>query len=160
MKQSAAIGDSLRKQVEKRAKALVLEVVAELRKSPARGGTPVDTGHARANWITSVGAAHAGEVEGSGAYTAGLSEVLAWRLSDQPLWVANGVPYIQNLNYGSSKQAPALFVEAAVDRALASVEKKFGSGGGISQSSFRDEMGGIGAVNLASAYNPLGGDDE
>ena len=85
---------------------------------------------------------------------------MAWRLSDQALWVANGVPYIQQLNYGSSKQAPALFVEACVDRALATIEKKFGAGGPVTQSSFRQDMGAVGAANLASAYNPLGSDDD
>lgn len=39
-----------------------------------------------------------------------------WRLTETGL--RNEVPYVGRLNAGSSRQAPAGFVEAAIDRAL------------------------------------------
>ena len=160
-KQSAALGDSLRKAVAGAAKALTLEIDAELRKNPSAGGTPVDTGHARANWVPSIGQPHSGEVQGDGAHAAGVGQVVGYTLDRGPLFVSNNVPYIQQLNYGHSKQAPALFVESAVDRALATIEARYvGKQILITQNEFRQEMGAIGAANLASAYNPLGGSDD
>jgi hypothetical protein len=53
-RQAAAIGRELRHGIEQAAKMLVLQIARELRLNPSRGGTPVDTGHARANWIPSV----------------------------------------------------------------------------------------------------------
>ncbi len=156
MKQAASIGDSLRKDVAKAAKALILEIDSELRKS-----TPVDTGHARANWVPSVGQPHTGEAQGDAAHASGVGQVIGYELSMGPLYVSNGVPYVQNLNYGSSRKAPAMFVEAAVDRALAKIERKFGAGAvGFSSSEYRSETGAAGAANMASAYNPLGGSDD
>jgi hypothetical protein len=73
----------------------------------------------------------------------------------------NNVPYIQQLNYGHSKQAPALFVEAAIDRALAAVEERMGAGAvGFTRGEFQGEVGAAGAENLAGAYSPFGGDDD
>lgn len=53
-----------------------------------RAATPVETGQARGGW----------------------------RLTETGL--RNEVPYVGRLNAGSSRQAPAGFVEAAIDRAL------------------------------------------
>ena len=39
-----------------------------------------------------------------------------WRLTETG--IRNDVPYVGRLNAGSSRQAPAGFVEAAIDRAL------------------------------------------
>lgn len=50
--------------------------------------TPVDTGKARDSW----GITHTGN-------------------PDRPVVISNEVPYIEHLNEGSSKQAPAHFVE-------------------------------------------------
>lgn len=154
--QSARIGDAMRKRVSTAAKALALAIVAELKKNPSQGGTPVQTGHARANWVPSVGAPFAGEVQGSS--DAGMADVLAYTLDQGPLWVANNVPYIRALNYGHSKQAPAMFVEAAIMRAMAKVEAKFGAAGMSAE--YEGALGGVAAGNLASAYSPFGGGDE
>jgi hypothetical protein len=51
-----------------------------------KAATPVDTGNARASWT--------------------VTEV------DRVFFVKNSAPYIQYLNMGTSKQAPAYFVEA------------------------------------------------
>lgn len=119
-KQSDKIGEQLKAQIATAAKALILQIDANLRRS-----TPVDTGHARANWVPSVGSAHSGEVTGDGAHAAGTAGVLGFRLGDGALFEANSVPYIQRLNDGHSTQAPALFVEAAVDQALAKIRQRY-----------------------------------
>lgn len=161
--QSARIGDMLRKHVERAMKMLALEIDRNLRRV-----TPVDTGHARRNWVPSVGQPHAGEVDNNQAHAQGVSEVLAYKLaSGEPIWVANATPYILSLNYGHSKQAPAAFVEFAIDQALLTVKSK---GTQLDVDSMRaanarnamqtlDRAGGYGAEgagNLASAYSPFG----
>lgn len=161
--QADALGVQLRRQVAKAAVALVLEIDAELRKSPDAGGTPVDTGHARANWVPSVGAPATGEVNGDGAHEAGIAALLGYQLEQGALWLANAAPYIEQLNLGHSHQAPPGFIEAAIERAQVIVQGRYDSlrieintrGAGT----FVDLAGGNAAGNLASAYSPFGGDD-
>lgn len=156
-KQSASIGDQLRKAVGTIVKATVLEIDANLRASPDQGGTPVDTGHVRANWVPNIGSPADVVADGDGAHAAGLAALIAYKLEQGPAYESNHVPYISSLNYGHSAQAPALFVEAAVDRALVTMQGRYGSAA-ISVDRFRDDVGGQGAENLASAYSPFGGD--
>lgn len=149
--QARAIGDRLRKHIETIFKALCLEIDRELRKA-----TPVDTGHARANWVPSVGSPHFGEVAttrvagtvGSSAHAAGVASVLSFKLGDGALWVSNAVPYIEVLNYGHSNQAPPLFIEAAIDRAIATIQQRYAINISLDRPT--------GAENLASAYSPFG----
>jgi hypothetical protein len=90
--------------------------------------TPVDVGWARANWVPNLGAPYTGSGEpptkpgpmDDAVQQAGLNDVLAFKLADGAIFVSNRVPYIRRLNDGSSDQAPAGFVEAAVDKVLAS----------------------------------------
>lgn len=156
--QARAIGERLRKQIESIFKALTLEIDKEMRRDPSQGGTPVDTGHARANWVPSVGTPHVGEVDsvrvantiGSSEHAAGVAQVLRFKLGDGALWVSNSVPYIEILNYGWSDQAPPLFIEAAVDRAVATISARY---------SVRIDVDRpTGAENLAAAYSPFGDD--
>jgi hypothetical protein len=161
--QAAAIGREIRAHIENAAKALVLQIARELRLNPGQGGTPVDTGHARANWIASVSAPSEAVTAGadSSAYQAGVAQIAAYVLEQGPLWLVNNVPYIRALNYGHSKQAPALFVEAAVDRALAAIERMFGSGAvGFTRGEFQSAVGADGAENMASFHSPFGGADD
>lgn len=112
--------------IERSVKALILEVNRELRK---RGtGTPVDTGHARAAWIPAVGAPTLVEPIGadSSLATAGAAQVMAFKLGQGVLYISNVVPYVKRLNQGHSKQAPALFIEACIARAVATVKAKTG----------------------------------
>lgn len=147
------IRERLRKQLETIFKALTLEIDKELRKA-----TPVDTGFARANWVPSVGAPHVGSAEvvrvartvGSAEHATGVAQVLSFKLEDGTTWVSNSAAYIQALNYGHSKQAPPLFVEAAVDRAVATIQARYNVRIDIDRPT--------GGENLASAYNPLGDD--
>lgn len=87
--------------------------------------TPVDTGHARRNWQVNYGAPNGNELPGvdkNGANTVqnGVSKVKAGRTRNAfiPLIVENNVPYIGRLNEGSSRQAPAMFVELSIRRAI------------------------------------------
>lgn len=113
------VGDRLRAAILVEARsALALELDAELRKR-----TPVDTGHARANWIPSVGVPADGE-GGSAAHAAGVAAVLAAG-PNEDMFVTNNVPYIDRLIAGSSTQAPAGWDLEAVDTAVASVQARY-----------------------------------
>jgi hypothetical protein len=133
---------------------LALEIDKELRRA-----TPVDTGHARRNWVPSVGTPNTSIAADDTASAAGVAAVLAYKLESGSLWVANVVPYIRSLNYGHSQQSPAGFVERAIDMAMAAVERK---GGDVTtmRKQFQDEVGGNAAGNVAGAYSPFGGSDD
>lgn len=140
--------------IERAAKALILEINRELRKSGT--GTPVDTGHARANWIPSVGAPNAVEDSTGAAAQAGAAIVASYKLNQGKLYLANVVPYIRFLNEGSSQKAPPLFVESCVLRAMDTVRAKMGVDFGMSE--YASSVGAAGAEGLASAYSPFGDD--
>lgn len=89
--------------------------------------TPVDTSTALSGWVVSIkypteyrpGAHYYGQ-QGS-TYTASVREtiatatkILALKHPGQTIWISNNEPYIDDLNAGSSKQAPAGFVDRAV----------------------------------------------
>jgi hypothetical protein len=146
--------------IERAAKALVLEIVRELKR---RGtGTPVKTGHARANWIASVGAPNTVEAPGTSEAVAqaGNAVVASYKLGQGRLYVSNVVPYIRRLNEGSSTQAAPLFVESCVIRAMAKVKEKMGVDFGLAaaEADFAakaQDVAAQGAENLADAYAPF-----
>jgi len=82
--------------------------------------TPVDTGRAKSNWIPSIGS----PVYTTRPATDSLSVILQAQAVFEPdglpefpvLYIANSLDYIASLNMGSSQQAPAGFVEMAVNR--------------------------------------------
>ena len=85
--------------------------------------TPVDTGRARSNWKVSIGAPDFTELEtlGNGIGADGLQVLQARHIlqgfrGNAVIYITNGLPYIERLNEGWSKQAPAGFVEASVLR--------------------------------------------
>lgn len=87
--------------------------------------TPVDTGHARRNWQANWGAPTGNELPGvdkagSNTVQSGLSKIRAGRARNPflPLVIENNVPYIGRLNAGSSRQAPPMFVELAINAAI------------------------------------------
>lgn len=98
--------------------------------------TPVDTGRARANWVVSVEVAFSGVREpyapgskgSSGADNAqaaidqGKAAVGAHQ-PGQTIFISNNLPYIIRLNQGWSAQAPAGFIEAAVDAGLRAAQE-------------------------------------
>lgn len=90
--------------------------------------TPVDTGKARSNWIMSINAPVSDVIEPyAPGVKLGISEtsnliaalnqaaaVLHGHHDSDPIYISNNVDYIGLLNQGSSKQAPALFVEVSI----------------------------------------------
>lgn len=159
------IAAKLRRGVESAAKALVLEINRELRLKPPLG-TPVMDGNARANWIPSVGAPAQGTpssvAEGNAAAAAGTAAVAAFKLGQGDLYITNRTPYIRRLNDGYSKQSPALFVEAAVERAKTKIKARTGvdfGGVGLAQGTSAGDAASSMAGNLASAYSPFGGSE-
>lgn len=95
--------------------------------------TPVDTGRARANWVVSINAPASGERPMPSSPAAGASEALeqgrevvgryGTNSSHSAIHITNNLPYIGRLNAGSSAQAPAGFVEEAVQAAVAAVRE-------------------------------------
>lgn len=75
--------------------------------------TPVDTGRARSNWHLDIGVPTVQLVEPGGDIAPSLSTYTI----DQTIFISNNLPYIQRLNEGHSSQAPAGFVEDAVNNA-------------------------------------------
>lgn len=110
-------------------KALVLEVHAKLVRPASSGGTPVDTGFARANWVPSISAPFTAivgspEAVSQGAAAQGLAQVATqYMLQNGPAFVSNNVNYITRLNDGSSKKAPAAFVQMAIADAVRAVDR-------------------------------------
>lgn len=114
MATAAQIGDAMRRHVEEACVEIAINVTAELVER-----TPVDTGFARASWIPTIGSP-ASAADGSGAaQAAGLAAIIAFNLTQGSLFSSNFARYIKRLNAGSSTQAPAGFVEAAIDRTIA-----------------------------------------
>lgn len=80
--------------------------------------TPVDTGRARSNWQVELGQAATGVVDaldksGQSALAQGKKVIDTYK-SGSSLNITNNLPYIERLNDGWSAQAPAGFVEKAV----------------------------------------------
>lgn len=116
------IADLVVKNADKafRATALIVDQTVVL-------STPVDTGRARSNWIVQsqfpsreVRNAYSPGKEGATGSTnaqRAIAQARAVINSDQSgvIWISNNLSYIDNLNQGSSAQAPAGFVEASVE---------------------------------------------
>lgn len=81
--------------------------------------TPVDTGRARGGWQTGVGSAPEGDnkrLDKSAAKSIAEVEQNTPAGAGQVTYLANNVPYIMNLEQGTSKQAPEGMVRKNVDR--------------------------------------------
>jgi hypothetical protein len=102
--------------------------------------TPVDLGTARSRWVVSVGAPIldppqiAGlsdeEVKALAAKTHARNQARAesvggkYRIEQGSVFIANATPWIVPLNEGSSSQAPAKFVERALETAVKTAERE------------------------------------
>lgn len=100
-------------------------------------GTPVDTGTARSNWLVSLDEAsndtidayvplEGGDMSESANAKEALvqgQEVIKRSKPEQDIHLTNNLPYIVPLNEGSSAQAPAAFVEEAVNAGVGAVKK-------------------------------------
>lgn len=109
-------------------KKLVLDIVANLQRSGSEGGTPVDTGWARANWIPQIGSPHEGTAGtrtqaeagslSSEAQSGVASVATTYKLQRGRVYITNNVPYILKLDAGSSNQAPKGFVLRSIRKAV------------------------------------------
>lgn len=115
-------GPRIINQAENIVKRLTLDVTSNLIVD-----TPVDTGWARANWVPSIGnsvnvPAGTRESVTVGDQQAGIATVaVTYTLSQGRVFITNNVPYIETLNEGSSRQAPAMFVQRAIQRGVRSL---------------------------------------
>lgn len=116
---------ALESTIERIVKQVTLEAVAILTED-----TPRDTGWARTNWIPRIGGpidGAAGDRESvatsASAQQSGVASVATYRLPMGKVYITNHVPYIQRLNEGSSRQAPAGFVERSLVAAVTSIER-------------------------------------
>lgn len=81
--------------------------------------TPVDTGRARANWVTSIGSPSDNVTEsvdpsGSSTITGSLGAIS--KATGNVLWITNNLPYIYRLEFeGWSRQAPAGMVRVTIN---------------------------------------------
>lgn len=102
---------------EVRSAALVADQVVVM-------ATPVDTGRARSNWVTSIGAPVFQNADPPGpggagpkAISQGQQVIAQWRVGAGPIFISNSVPYIEPLDRGHSKQAPEGMTAQAVEAA-------------------------------------------
>lgn len=153
MSQADEIGANLEALLSGAAKALTLEVAANL-----TAAAPVDTGHVRRNFIPSVGAPSETEDNGA-AQQQGQAEVISYRIGDGDLYVANNVPYLQFLLLGSSSQAPAGFDLIAIDQAVQTIQEQYDVSIDVTSSSDVAARGARAAEGLAAAFSPLGGEE-
>lgn len=122
-RQVRVVTRDLRQFTERTVKRLALNINRELIVR-----TPIDTGWARANWVPNIGTpvletagtreqAESGRID-LGPRESGLAAIATSYTLGPEIHQTNNVPYIQLLNAGSSKQAPAGFVQAAILRAV------------------------------------------
>lgn len=127
MSQADAIFAALEKEVARFITDATLEVTTNLIET-----TPVDTGFARSSWVPTIGrpidtsslvaTPDIGEV--AAQQNGGIAALLSYELKDGPVFVANAAPYIERLNDGSSTQQPAGFVEAAINKGVATAQTR------------------------------------
>lgn len=129
-KETTRVMNALEDFVEKVMKELGTGLHTNLRED-----TPRDTGYAENNWVANTGTAFKGtagtreEAEAGkldfAPRIAGLAKIMAYKISFKvgrgEIHLTNNVDYIIDLNTGTSKQAPALFVEMAIDRTIRQV---------------------------------------
>ena len=83
--------------------------------------TPVKTGRARGNWNPSLNVPDA-TIREPNQKKPIEPIAAAYKITDTIL-ISNNLPYIKRLNEGYSKQAPAGFVDAALERGKRAVKK-------------------------------------
>lgn len=91
--------------------------------------TPVDTGRARGNWQVELNAPAAGTTaslspSGREAIEQGKSTIAGYKggTKEAAVHITNNLPYIGRLNEGHSAQAPAGFVERAIEVGVQAVK--------------------------------------
>lgn len=124
--QTRIVIDELEDFVEDQIKKIIINGTAGLIEA-----TPIETGFARANWVPSIATgfdslagtradAEEGRLD-TGPQTSGIAAIATYRLERGPAYITNNVDYITRLNMGSSRQAPAMFVESVIAETIAQV---------------------------------------
>ncbi len=116
------LNETMKRAVNIIARQLLLNVRERLTET-----NPVDTGFSRSNWIPSVGAPAAGVVGSKEAVdysgiVSGTLTILSYDLFKGPAFITNNVDYIVLLNQGYSAQAPAQFVERAIEDGIRALD--------------------------------------
>lgn len=137
--------DAIQKYANKRVQLIAKNVAAQAFREVTQlivEATPVLTGHARANWIPSVndpdpgivagvaGVDQTGEVQ-TAVEKQSVEDTIKQFLSSDgntKLCLANNLPYIQGLDEGNSKKAPAGIVLPSILAAMASLKDRAGTG--------------------------------
>jgi hypothetical protein len=97
--------------------------------------TPVDTGRARSNWVVRVGQPYGGRLDpyvpGEKGSTAsqnadraleqGRQAIASATAQQRVIYITNNLDYIDALNKGHSAQAPAGFVELAIQAGVSAI---------------------------------------
>lgn len=126
---AAFVTATLKAQTELLIKQIVLDIVANLRRAAAEGGSPVDTGWLRANWIASIGSpnegtvgtkeqAEQGNVNNAAGSTAASDFFNNYKLESGTGYVSNNVPYVLLRNERGGKVAQRFFVQRAIKEAV------------------------------------------
>lgn len=88
---------------------LALDIYTEIIK-----GNPVKTGRSRANWNLSL---HTPNFTTSNSTIPSFVEIPPGSLKNLPLiYISNGLPYVRELEYGKSDQAPSGFIRLAIQK--------------------------------------------
>ena len=114
-----------RRYTEQQAKTIVLRCKTRLRETSlaierrVKDAMPVDTGRARASWGHWTQGDLRKHAQGAGPGDA------VWEPKDDGLTIVQGsnVSYIEQLNAGTSRQAPAGFLDAAEEHAMLVLDK-------------------------------------
>lgn len=143
-RQVGSTKDAIDKAVGIVVRKIALDVHSNLIDKPTNGGTPIDTGYARSNWMPRIGAPfegtvgvrprvadvgesgfrgasgnrYIGSIDNGAQQQARDAVVSGYRIDLGGITITNNVDYIGRLNFGSSRQAPAGFVERAIRKAL------------------------------------------
>jgi hypothetical protein len=95
---SKKLSSVAQKELERQTNAAIEELVADL-----QAATPIDTGYARSRWTSYNRTSFKISVKFLDNFKISFTE--------QNTYIENDAPYINALNRGSSKQAPAFFIE-------------------------------------------------
>jgi len=120
-------------------KALTLEVASNLKER-----CPVDTGHARANIIPSIGGPFEGVADGPADQARAEAILLSYTLDQGDVVVTNNVPYWGRLIGGHSQQAPPGWDVVAIDEAVATIQAEYDVSIEVGRSQAVGDSGGDG----------------
>lgn len=85
--------------------------------------TPVKTGRARGNWQIGINQVETSQLDRKGISTNEEIPKLNQVKEDETIYISNNLPYIQKLEYGSSKQAPSGMVGVTFAELQNKIEK-------------------------------------